>query len=92
MIKPLFDNVVLKKDKEIKKTDSGILLSTKEEESKYATVVAVSNGTLSDGSKIDIPFKVGDKVFYKGYSHTDIKDNGQDYIIVSLKDIICVIE
>lgn len=92
MIKPLFDNVVLKKEKHTAKTSSGIVLSTKEEESKYATVVAISNGKMADGKQVDIPLKVGDKVFYKSYSSDTIHEDGEDYLIVSLSNIIAVIE
>lgn len=92
MIKPLFDNVVLKKEKLTAATRSGIVLSGKEEESKYAIVVAVGDGHLSDGKTVEMPVKVGDKVFFKSYSSETLKDNGEEYLIVSLSNIIGIIE
>ena len=64
-MKPLFNNVVLKKELVNQTTNSGIVLTTKKEETKYATVVAVGNGILADGTKVEMPVKVGDKVYYK---------------------------
>lgn len=92
MIKPLFDNVVLKKEKKSASTSSGIVLSTKEEESKYARVVAVGDGKLADGKTVEMPVKVGDKVFFKSYSSDTIEKDGEEYLIVSLSNIVGIIE
>ncbi len=92
MIKPLFDNVVLKKEKKCASTSSGIVLSTKEEESKYAIVVAVGDGKLADGKSVEMPVKVGDKVFFKSYSSDTIEENGEEYLIVSLSNIVGIVE
>ena len=92
MIKPLFDNVVLKKEKKSASSSSGIVLSTKEEESKYARVVAVGDGKLADGKTVEMPVKVGDKVFFKSYSSDTIEEDGEEYLIVSLSNIVGIIE
>ncbi|MFA6661620.1 MAG: co-chaperone GroES [Bacilli bacterium] len=92
MIKPLFDNVVLKKEKIISETSSGIVLSTKEKESKYAKVVAIGDGHLANGKVIEMPINVGDKVYYKTYSPDTIKEDKEEYLIVSLSDIIGVVK
>ena len=68
-MKPLFNNVVLKKELVNQTTNSGIVLTTKKEETKYATVVAVGNGILADGTKVEMPVKVGDKV--KGWQQIE---------------------
>ena len=52
MIRPLNDNVVLKKEKIVRETASGIVLSQKEEEPEYATVVAVSEGKRNEKGEI----------------------------------------
>ncbi|MBQ4356490.1 MAG: co-chaperone GroES, partial [Acholeplasmatales bacterium] len=52
MIRPLNDNVVLKKEKLVRETASGIVLSQKEEEPEYATVVAVSEGKRNEKGEI----------------------------------------
>ena len=93
MIRPLNDNVVLKKEKVINQTASGIVLSGKETETEYATVVAVGEGIRKENGELEkISLKVGDKVIYKSYSTTDIKLDGESYLVVSAKDILAVIE
>ena len=93
MIRPLNENVVLKKDKVLKQTASGIVLSQKEEETEYATVIAVGEGFRNNkGEIIPVEVKVGDKVIYKSYSPTKIKLDEEEYLIVSAKDILAVLE
>lgn len=92
MIKPLFNNVVLQHEKVNKETSSGIVLSTKPEETKYARVVAVGDGHLADGKVVDMPIKVGDKVYFKSYSPETIKDGNEEYLIVSLDNIVAIVE
>lgn len=93
MIRPLNENVVLKKDKVLKQTASGIVLSQKEQETEYATVIAVGDGFRNDkGEIIPVEVKVGDKVIYKSYSPTKIKLDEEEYLIVSQKDILAVLE
>ena len=93
MIRPLNENVVLKKDKVLKQTASGIVLSQKEEETEYATVIAVGEGFRNDkGEIIPVEVKVGDKVIYKSYRPTKIKLDEEEYLIVSAKDILAVLE
>ncbi len=93
MIKPLNNNVVLKKEKIEKKTESGIILSQKQEEEEYAHVIAVGKGkTDSTGKIIPIEVRVGDKVLYKTYSPTKIKYDNEEYMIISADDILAIIE
>lgn len=93
MIRPLNENVVLKKDKVLKQTASGIVLSQKEQETEYATVIAVGDGFRNEkGEIIPVEVKVGDKVIYKSYSPTKIKLDEEEYLIVSQKDILAVLE
>ena len=93
MIKPLYDNVLLKVEEKEEKTASGIILSTKaQDETSYAKVAAVGNGALPDGKTITMSVKVGDRVVFKKYSTTDIKDGEQKYMLIAAKDILAVIE
>lgn len=92
MIKPLYDNVVLEEVKETSETKSGILLSTKEENSPYAKVVEIGNGIMPDKTKVEMPIDVGDKVLYTGYSNKTYEENGKKYIIVKASDIIAIIK
>ena len=93
MIRPLNDNVVLKKEKIVKQTASGIVLSQKEEETEYATVVAVGEGIRNDkGELVPVCLKEGEKVIYKSYSPTKVKLDNVEYLIVSAKDILAVLD
>lgn len=93
MIKPLNNNVVLKKDKIVKETASGIVLSNKEEQTEYAKVIAIGSGKVDEKGKITpIDLKVGDKVIYKNYSSTNVKLDGEEYLIVDASDILAVLE
>ncbi len=93
MIKPLNNNVVLKKDKVEQKTTSGIILSSKSEDTEYARVIAKGKGKRnSDGSVEEIDVNVGDKVIYKSYSPTKVKVNDEEYLIVSSDDILAVLD
>lgn len=90
-IKPLYDNVLLEKEKTEDKTASGIILSTKEKEQAYANVVAVGEGTYQDGKLVPVPVSVGDKVLYKKYSTTDVKIDNEEYLLIAAKDILAVV-
>ncbi len=93
MIKPLNNNVVLKKDKLVKETASGIVLSNKEEQTEYAKVIAVGSGKVDEkGNVKPIALRVGDKVIYKNYSSTNVKLDGEEYLIVDADDILAVLE
>lgn len=93
MIKPLNDNVVLKKEKIVKQTASGIVLSHKEEETEYATVIAVGEGNRNDkGEIIPVGLQKGEKVIFKSYSPTKVNVDGEDYLIVATKDILAILE
>lgn len=93
MLKPLHDNVVLKKEKVEKKTASGIILTGDvKEQPSFASVVAVGAGSLVDGKLVPTTVKVGDKVVYKKYSTTEFKFEEEEYLIIAEKDILAIIE
>ena len=82
IIKPLHDNVVLKKEKVENKTSSGIILTTESKSMpSVATVVAI-------GKDCKAEIKENDQVVYKEYSGTNIKIDEVEYIIISEKDIL----
>ncbi len=92
MIKPLNGNVVLKRKIKSNTTKSGIIISSKNENEDFATVVATSDYIVEDGKKIDIELKPGDDVIYKNYSSTDVKCDGVEYLVVSYKDILAIVK
>lgn len=94
MIKPLYNNVLLEKVEASNTTVSGIIISQKEEKEEYAKVVAVSEckQVNVNDTTYEMPLKVGDKVMYKKYSGTEIKDNDQEYILIKAEDILAIVE
>ncbi|HHW99966.1 MAG TPA: co-chaperone GroES [Acholeplasmataceae bacterium] len=93
MLKPLHDNVVLKKEKVEQVTKSGIIVTGDvQEEPDYATVVAVGEGKYVDGKLVPLTVKVNDKVVYKKYSTTTVKFDEEEYLVISEKDILAIVE
>ncbi len=94
MIKPLYNNVLLKKVEAAKQTKSGIIISQKEETEEYAQVVAISDvkEVKVNDHVYQMPLKVGDKVMYKKYSGSDVKDGDENYILIKAEDILAIVE
>ena len=86
MLKPLRNQVVLKKYEEENKTNSGIILSA---ENKKLPSVAV---VVAKGSKVESESKGNDKVVYKEYSGTKVTRDEIEYIVIEEEDILAVIE
>lgn len=92
-LKPLGDRVVLKQLDAEETTKSGIILAASaQEKPQEAEVVAVGPGTVVDGQKVEMEVSVGDKVIYSKYSGTDVKLDGDDFIIVKQSDILAIVE
>jgi chaperonin GroES len=91
-LKPLGDRVVLKIVEQEEKTRGGILLpDTAKEKPQKGEVLAVGSGKmLETGEKIPLDVKVGDKVIFGRYSGTEVKIEGDEYLIVSERDILAV--
>ncbi len=93
MLKPLHDNVVLKTEKAEKKTLSGIVLTgDQKEQPQYAVVVAVGPGARVNKELVPMTVKIGDKVVFKKYSTTEFKYNEEEYLVISEKDILAIME
>ena len=92
-LKPLFDRVVLKMTEAEETTKGGIILAgSAKEKPQLAEVVAVGDGSPRDGKTTEINVKVGDKVLMSKYSGTEVKVDGQEYLIVSMGDILAIAE
>lgn len=92
-IKPLADRVVIKKLEAQEKTKSGIVLTgTAKERPQEAEVVAVGPGAISDGKRIEMEVKIGDKVLYSKYAGTEVKVDGEEYTILKQEDILAIVE
>ncbi len=92
-IKPLFDRVVVKVNNSDDKTKSGIVLPTAaQEKQQTATVVAVGEGGMVDGVKVEMVVAVGDTVLYANYAGSEVKVDGEKYVILKQTDILAVLE
>ncbi len=89
-LRPLGDRVVLKYQKAEEKTQTGIILpDSAKEKPQEATVIAVGAG---DRENTEMHVKEGDKVIFSKYAGTEVKLGEEEYIIVSQKDIIAIVE
>ena len=92
-IKPLLDRVVLKMVETEETTKSGIILTgNSQEKPQVAEVLAVGPGGMVDGKESPMTVKVGQKVITNKYSGTEVKLDGEEYIIVKASDILAVVE
>ena len=90
---PLSDRVVLKQLEAEETTKSGIILtSSAQEKPQEAEVIAVGPGGMVDGKEVKMQVTVGQKVIYSKYTGTEVKLDGEEYIIVRQNDILAVVE
>ena len=93
MIKPLGDRVLIKMKEAEETTKSGIILTTgSKEKPQIAEVVEVGPGEKVDGKIQEMYVKKGDNVYVSKYAGTEVKYEGQDYIIVKQDDILAIVE
>ena len=93
MIKPLADKVLIKMVAAEETTKSGIILSTNSQEKpQIAEVIEVGPGITLDGEKVEMQVKKGDKVITGKYSGTEVKYQGEEYIIVKQSEILAIVE
>jgi chaperonin GroES len=92
-IKPLGDKAVIRILKAEEKTKSGIVLpDTAKEKPHQGEVVAVGSGrTLESGERVAMDVAVGDKVIFSKFAGTEVKLDGEEYLILSERDILAVI-
>lgn len=93
MIKPLADRVLIKMIEAEETTKSGIILATaSQEKPQIAEVIEVGPGGEVDGEKVTMYVKKGDKVIVSKYAGTEVKIDGEEYIIVKQDDILAIVE
>ena len=93
MIKPLSDRVLIKMKEGEETTKSGIILATNaKEKPQIAEVIAVGPGENINGNIIEMYVKTGDNVIVSKYAGSQIKYEGEEYLIVKQSDILAVIE
>ena len=94
MLKPLGDRVVLKVQKEEEQSIGGIVIaSNAKEKPTTGEVIAVGNGRILDNGQRDEPeVKVGQSVVFDKYAGSEVKYEGEEYLVIRENDIIAVID
>lgn len=93
MLRPLSDRVIIKMMESEETTKSGIILSSAaKEKPQIAEVIAVGEGIKKDGKIEEMYVKKGDKVIVSKYAGTEVKYEGEDYIILKQDEILAVVE
>jgi chaperonin GroES len=94
-IKPLEDRILVQALEAEQTTASGLVIpDTAKEKPQEGTVLAVGPGRFDESGKDRIPLdvKVGDVVIYSKYGGTEVKYNGEEYLVLSARDILAVVE
>jgi chaperonin GroES len=93
-LEPLEDRVVVKPiDEETQKTPTGIIIpDTAKEKPQEGEVVAVGPGRFEEGKRIPVDVKVGDRVLYSKYGGTEVKVEGDEYLVLSARDLFAIVK
>ena len=92
--RPLHDRVVVKRVEEEGKTKGGIIIpDTAKEKPQEGEVIATGPGARDDSGKIQpLDVKAGDRILFGKWSGTEVKIDGQDYLIMKESDVMGIIE
>jgi chaperonin GroES len=93
-IRPLHDRIIVERIEEETMTASGIIIpDSAKEKPQEGTVIAVGKGKVTeDGKVLPLDVKAGDKVLFGKYSGTDIKIEGNEYLMMREDDVLGVVE
>lgn len=93
-LRPLEDRVIVQASEAEQTTASGIVIpDTAKEKPQEGTVIAVGPGRISDqGERIPLDVREGDTVVYSKYGGTEFKVQGEEYLILSARDILAILE
>ena len=91
-LEPLEDRIVVRPSEEEETTASGLVIpDTAKERPQEGEVIAVGPGRYEEGTRIPMDVKVGDKVIYSKYGGTEVKIEGDDYLILSARDVLAIV-
>lgn len=92
-VRPLHDRILVRRVAEETKTAGGIIIpDTAKEKPQRGEIVAAGNGRVTeDGKNLPLEVKVGDKVLFGKYSGTELKLNGEEYLMMREEDILGII-
>jgi len=92
-IKPLEDRIVVRPIAAEQVTSSGLVIpDTAQEKPQEAEVIAVGPGRVDDkGTRIPVDVSVGDMVIFSKYGGTELKYNGEEYLVLSARDVLAIV-
>jgi chaperonin GroES len=92
-VRPLHDRLIVRRIEEKETVKGGIIIpDTAKEKPQEGEVIAVGNGKILDnGTKLELDVKAGDKILFGKYSGTDIKIDGEEYLILREDEVLAVI-
>jgi chaperonin GroES len=93
-VRPLHERLIVQRSEEEEKTKGGIIIpDTAKEKPVEGKVIAVGTGrTKKDGTKLPLEVKKGDRVLYTKYAGTEVKVDGEEYLMMKEDDILAIIE
>ena len=93
LLKPLGDRIVIELVEAEEKTASGIIVpdSAKEKPQEGKVIAAGTGRVLENGQRVDLEVKEGDKIIFSKYSGTEVKHEGNEYLILRESDVLAVI-
>lgn len=92
-LNPLGDRIVVKpKEEDEMRTTSGLVIpDTAKEKPQLGEVLAVGPGEWKEGERVPMDVSVGDLVFYSKYGGTEVKYEGEEYLILSSRDVLAIL-
>ena len=93
-VRPLHDRLLVRRVEEKETAKGGIIIpDTAKEKPQQGEVLAIGNGKiLENGTKVALDVKVGDKILFGKYSGTEVKVDGDDYLVMREEDVMAIIE
>jgi chaperonin GroES len=93
-VRPLHDRLIVKRSEEEERTKGGIIIpDTAKEKPIEGKVIAVGKGKINeDGTKIPMEVEKGDRILFAKYAGTEVKIDGEEYLIMKEDDVITIIE
>ena len=92
-IRPLEDRIVVQAVEAETTTASGLVIpDTAKEKTQEGIVLAIGPGRFEDGQRVPLDVKEGDRVLYSKYGGTEVKYSGEEYLVLSARDVLAVIE
>ena len=92
-IKPLEDRILVQANEAETTTASGLVIpDTAKEKPQEGVVLAVGPGRFEDGKRLPLDVSVGDVVLYSKYGGTEVKYHGEEYLVLSARDVLAIVE